>query len=90
MRLAVIFYCLLGGLCNYSGAVRLPVKMYERLTYGDVYRFNSYCYECCLNTTYIVVCLLAGADVMPGGRCVVFCVMALSESLVKCRTVDAL
>jgi len=72
------------GVCgNYSGLVCLPVKMYERVKYGNVYRFNSYCYEWCLSTTYILVCLLAGAGVMPGGRCVVFCVMALSQPLVK-------
>jgi hypothetical protein len=76
------------GVCgNYSGVCRLPVKMYERMC---VYRFNSYCYEWCLSTTYIMVCPLVGADVMSESRCVVFCVMALSQPLVKCRSVDAL
>jgi len=49
------------------------------------------CYEWCHTTTYIMVCLLAGADVVSGGRCVVLCVVALSKPLVKkCRTVEAL
>jgi len=30
-----------------------------------------------------MVCLLAGADVVSGGRCVVLCVVALSKRLVK-------
>jgi hypothetical protein len=56
------------GVCgNYSGVVHLPVKMCERVKYGNVYRFNSYCYEWCLSTAYILVCLLAGTGVMPRG-----------------------
>jgi hypothetical protein len=56
------------GVCGiYNGVVSLPVKMYERVKYGNVYRLNSYCYEWCLSTTYILVCLLAGAGVMSGG-----------------------
>jgi hypothetical protein len=51
---------------NYSGVVRLPVKTYEIVKYGNVYRFNSYYYEWCLSTTYILVSLLAGSGVMPG------------------------
>ena len=40
---------------------------------------------------YIMVCLLAGADVVSGGRCVALCVVALSKPLVKkCHTVEAL
>jgi hypothetical protein len=27
--------------CSYSGVVRLPVKMYERVKNWDVYRFDS-------------------------------------------------
>ena len=38
-----------------------------------------------------MVCLLAGADVVSGGRCMVLCVVALSKPLVKkCHTVEAL
>jgi hypothetical protein len=78
------YYVLLfiGEVCgNYSGVVHLPMKMYNRVKYGNVYRFNSYCYEWYLSTTYILVCLLAGAGVMPGGHCVVFCVKALLQPL---------
>ena len=38
---------------------------------------------------YIMVCLLVGADVVSGGRCVVLCVVVLSQPLVKmlyCRS----
>jgi phosphatidylserine synthase len=69
VELPSAYYILLfirGSVVNYSGAVCLSVKMYERVKYGDVYRFNSYCNEWCLSSTYILVCLLAGADVMPG------------------------
>jgi hypothetical protein len=82
-RLPILFYCFRGVCGNYSGVVRLPVKMYKRVKYGNVYKFNSYCYEWCLSTTYILVCLLAGTSVMPGSCCVVFCVMAMSQPLVK-------
>jgi len=53
--------------------------------------FIVLCCEWCHITTYIMVCLLAGADVVSGGHCVVLCVVALSKPLVKkCRTVEAL
>ena len=65
--LLIMFYCFIGGVCgNYSGVVRLPVKTYEIVKYGNVCRFNSYWYEWCLSNTYILVCLLAGTGVMPG------------------------
>jgi hypothetical protein len=63
------YYALLlyRGVCgNYIGVFRLPVKTYVIVKYGNVYRFNSYCHECCLSNTYTLVCLLAGAGVMPG------------------------
>ena len=36
-RLPVLFYC-----GSYSGVVRLPVKMYERVKNGNVCRFHSF------------------------------------------------
>ena len=53
--------------------------------------FIVLCCEWCHITTYIMVCLLAGADVVSRGRCVDLCVVALSKPLVKKRrTVEAL
>jgi hypothetical protein len=55
------------GVCvNYGDTVHLPMKWYERVKYGNVFWFNSCCYERCLNTVYILVGLLAVADVMAG------------------------
>ena len=72
------YYVLLfiGEVCgNYSVVVHLPVKMYKRVKYENVYSYEWYL------STYILVCLLAGAGVMPGGHCVVFCVKALLQPL---------
>jgi len=42
-RLPVLFYCFFRGVCgSYSGVVRLPVKMYERVKNGNVCRFHSF------------------------------------------------